>query len=106
MPRRGPDDLLMLVTVHNRGPEAATIHLLPQLWFRNTWSWKSNSAKPELFVGHDGGITAKHPELGEYRLHCDGKHELLFCDNETNVAPALRTEPMPKAISKMPSTST
>src|SRR5216684_7100335 len=46
----GPEDLLMLVTVHNRGPEQATIHVLPQLWFRNTWSWKPDSKKPELFA--------------------------------------------------------
>ena len=38
--KAGPEDMLMRVTVHNRGPEAATLHLLPQLWFRNTWSWK------------------------------------------------------------------
>ncbi|MBI5385596.1 MAG: glucosidase [Verrucomicrobia bacterium] len=78
------DDILMLVTVHNRGPEAATIHLLPQLWFRNTWSWKHGAAKPELSVTHDGAIAAKHAELGEYRLCCDNRPELLFCNNETN----------------------
>src|ERR1051326_3702327 len=69
--KAAPDDTLMLITVHNRGPEAATIHLLPQLWFRNTWSWKSNSPKPELFIGHDGEITAKHAELGEHHLYYD-----------------------------------
>ena len=46
--KAGPEDILMRVTVHNRGPEAATIHLLPQLWFRNTWSWKPDSARPEI----------------------------------------------------------
>src|SRR5262249_44257583 len=81
----GPEEVLMQVTVHNRGLEAATVHLLPQLWFRNTWSWKSNLSKPELFVTNDGAVAAKHPGLGEYRLYCEGKHELLFCDNETNV---------------------
>src|SRR5437879_459238 len=48
--KAGPEDLLMVVTVHNRGPEQATVHVLPQLWFRNTWSWKPNSKKPELFA--------------------------------------------------------
>jgi len=83
--KAGPEDLLMLVTVHNRGPEAATIHLLPQLWFRNTWSWKHGAPKPELTVTNDGAIAANHPELGSYQIHFDGKPELLFCDNETNV---------------------
>jgi hypothetical protein len=82
--KAGPDDILMLVTVHNRGPETATIHLLPQLWFRNTWSWKNGAAKPELTVTNDGAIAARHHELGSYRLYCEGSPELLFCDNETN----------------------
>src|SRR5688572_18181558 len=82
--KAGPDDILMLVTVHNRGPETATIHLLPQLWFRNTWSWKNGAAKPELTV-NDGSVAAKHPDLGGYRLYCEGRPGLLFCDNETNV---------------------
>ncbi|MGH8248873.1 MAG: MGH1-like glycoside hydrolase domain-containing protein, partial [Gammaproteobacteria bacterium] len=83
--KAGPDDILMLITVHNRGPETATIHLLPQLWFRNTWSWKSGAAKPELTATDGGAIAAKHPELGSCQLHCEGRPELLFCDNETNV---------------------
>jgi Glycosyl hydrolase family 63 C-terminal domain len=83
--KAGPDDLLMLVTVHNRGPEAATIHLLPQLWFRNTWSWKHNSARPTLSAAEDGSVFATYPELGDYRFYSDGQRELLFCENETNV---------------------
>src|SRR5712664_829510 len=83
--KAGPDDILMLVTVHNRGPEAATIHLLPQVWFRNAWSWKAGAVKPELTAKNDGAIAAKHPELGGYQLYCDDRPELLFCDNETNV---------------------
>ena len=82
--KAGPDDLLMLVTVHNRGPETATIHLLPQLWFRNAWSWKNGATKPELTATNDGAIVAKHPELGSYQLYCEGRPKLLFCDNETN----------------------
>src|SRR5437870_4610157 len=66
--KAGPDDILMLVTVHNRGPETATIHLLPQLWFRNTWSWKNGAVKPTLRMGEDSSIIAEHDELGEYRL--------------------------------------
>ncbi len=82
--KAGPDDILMLVTVQNRGPENATVHVLPQLWFRNTWSWKTNSAKPQLTAGRNGSILAAHTELGTYTLHCDGKPELLFTENETN----------------------
>src|SRR5262249_23292148 len=82
--KAGPEDILMLVTVHNRGPDAATIHLLPQLWFRNTWSWKKGAPKPELAATNHGPIAVKHPELGSYQLHCQDRPELLFCDNETN----------------------
>ncbi len=82
--KAGPEDILMRVTVHNRGPEEAKIHLLPQLWFRNTWSWKDGTAKPELSATQDGAIAASHPELGEYRLYCENSPQLLFCDNETN----------------------
>ena len=67
----GPDDILIRVTVHNRGPEAARLHLLPTLWFRNTWSWKAGSPKPNLREA-DGAIRASHPELGDYTLTCDG----------------------------------
>jgi hypothetical protein len=83
--KAGPDDILVLVTVHNRGQETATIHLLPQLWFRNTWSWKNDAAKPELTATQDGVVTAGHSELGSYQLYCEGSPELLFCENETNV---------------------
>jgi hypothetical protein len=77
-------DILMRITVHNRGPEAAVVHLLPQLLFRNTWSW-DNSEKPVLRGEKDGSVSARHATLGDFRLYCDGKPELLFCDNETNV---------------------
>ncbi len=83
--KAAPDDLLMRVTVHNRGPEVATIHVLPQLWFRNTWSWNSHSARPELSLEKPGIIRAQQAELGIYRLHCEGQPEILFCDNETNI---------------------
>jgi hypothetical protein len=82
--KAGPDDILMRVTVHNRGPEEATIHLLPQLWFRNTWAWKTNGARPELSLSNRGAISAKHADLGEYTLHLEGATGVLFCDNETN----------------------
>ena len=80
----GAEDLLMRVSVHNRGPEEAMIHLLPQLWFRNTWSWKPDSLKPELALTNQGSVSAKHAELGEYALYFEGQSEVLFCENETN----------------------
>ena len=83
--KAAPDDILMQVTVHNRGPEAATLHLLPQLWFRNTWSRKPGSPKPSLAATRDGVIVAQHPELGRFELHCEGNPERLFCENETNL---------------------
>jgi hypothetical protein len=81
--KAGPDDVLMRVTVHNRGPEAATLRVLPQLWFRNTWSWK-NSARPSLSRTGRNAILATHAELGDYSLDCDGAPQILFCDNDTN----------------------
>jgi hypothetical protein len=77
------DDLLMLVTAHNRGPEPATLHLLPTLWFRNTWSWGDAVQKP-LLRAAGAGVRASHPELGEWTLAADSQAELLFCENETN----------------------
>jgi len=82
--KEGPEDILIRVTVHNRGPEAARLHLLPTLWFRNTWSWEKDAAKPSLKEAGPGRIQAAHPELGEYTLACDGKAELLFTENESN----------------------
>lgn len=82
--KAGPEDMLIRVTVHNRGPAAPAIHLLPQLWFRNTWAWEPNSPKPELALSNRGAISAKHATLGEYTLHLDGDPEVLFCENETN----------------------
>jgi hypothetical protein len=79
----GPEDVLVRVTVHNRGPEAAQLHVLPTLWFRNTWSWKPGQPRPAL-RGEAGVIRATHPELGERALACDGQPDLLFTENESN----------------------
>ncbi len=80
----GPDDILARITVHNRGPEAARLHVLPTLWFRNTWSWGAPQPKP-VIREEAGAICASHATLGEYTLACDGAPELLFTENETNV---------------------
>ncbi len=84
--KAAPKDLLMQVTVHNRGPEEAVLHLLPQVWFRNTWSWKGEARKPRLVVAEAGAVEVSHPELGTYTLYAENDPPLLFCDNETNVA--------------------
>jgi hypothetical protein len=81
--KEGPDDILIRVSVHNRGKEAARLQLLPTLWFRNTWSWGDEGPKPILREA-GGAIVASHPELGEYTLSCDGAPELLFTENESN----------------------
>jgi len=83
--KASPEDILMRITVHNRGPEAASIHVIPQLWFRNTWSWKKGADKPELLRKGNGSIAARHAILGEYHLFFDGNPELLFCENDTNM---------------------
>ena len=82
--KEGPEDILIRITVHNRGPEAAQLQLLPTLWFRNTWSWKAGIPKPSLRED-EGSIHASHPEIGDYVLYCDGTPELLFTENESNL---------------------
>ena len=79
-----PEDILIKVSVHNRGPEAAQIHLLPTLWFRNTWSWGDGAPKPELHQTEGGKVQATHPQLGDCTLQCEGAAELLFTENESN----------------------
>ncbi|MEW6336069.1 MAG: glucosidase [Acidobacteriota bacterium] len=81
--KAGPEDILVEISVHNRGPEASRLHLLPTLWFRNTWSW-GNSARPSLRAADSATIRASHQELGDVTLACDGSPELLFTENETN----------------------
>ena len=80
------DDILMLVTAHNRGPDAATLHLMPTLWFRNTWSWGYDSTKPTLEAGA-GRARGARVARGAGRvgvLRAEPTAELLFCENETN----------------------
>jgi hypothetical protein len=85
--KAAPDDILMRITIHNRGPAAAALHVLPQLWFRNTWSWKEpDSAKPvvQQLPLEEPVAVAWHRWLGDFYWQCPGARELLFCDNETN----------------------
>jgi len=78
-----PEDILVRITVHNRGPEAALLHVLPTLWFRNTWSWEEGGTKPVIRQLQDG-IQASHPQVGDRVLQCEGEPELLFTENESN----------------------
>jgi len=83
-----PEDILIQISVCNRGPETASIHVLPTLWFRNTWSWSPGEAKPALrqVPGPKGAsvVSAVHGDLGERFLYCEGQVPLLFTANETN----------------------
>jgi hypothetical protein len=79
------DDVLIRITVANRGPEDAVLHLLPTLWFRNTWSWDVGAARPTLAAIGDGVIEAVHPTLGRRWLVGDGATALIFTENESNL---------------------
>jgi hypothetical protein len=85
--KAAPDDILMRLTVHNRGPETAEVYVLPQLWFRNTWSWSEiqTQTRPRLQGIGDGSVEADHPELGRFRCQVDPPPNWLFCENETNL---------------------
>ena len=85
-----PYDILIRANVTNCGPEPAVLHLLPTLWFRNTWSWGRDNYKPAMQEDSSSdqkivAINASHKMLGEYRLYCEGADRLLFTENETNV---------------------
>jgi len=91
--KAGPEDLLVEITVTNRGPEAAELHLLPTLWFRNDWSsWlTSSAAKPRLErvdgpTGTNTISTSAHAGLGQSYLYAEGETPLLFTENETNAS--------------------
>src|SRR5215469_4187487 len=82
--KNDPEDILIQITVHNRGPETSVLHVMPTLWFRNTWSWEKDAAKPILLQRQKGVIQASHPQLGELVLYCEGRPELIFTENESN----------------------
>jgi hypothetical protein len=86
--KASPEDLLIQISIHNRGPEPAELHVLPTLWFRNQWSWLAGLERPVLqqVVGPPltSVVQAVHAKLGEFNLYCDGDVPLLFTENETN----------------------
>lgn len=102
-----PEDLLIRIGVSNRGPETAPIHVLPTLWFRNSWRWGRDDRRPsiasrlaeqEKWAGVST-LVAQHWQLGEYGLYCAGADELLFTENETNYERLYRT-PSPTLYTK------
>jgi hypothetical protein len=82
--KAAPDDVCIVVTATNHGPEPAPLHLLPQVWFRNTWSWGGDTRRPVLNRLAASAVAAEHGYLGRYVLAAEGSPEVLFCDNETN----------------------
>ena len=85
--KASPTDVLIQIGVNNQGPEAAGLHVLPTLWFRNIWSWWPEEPKPSLKDASRrgaGAIAASDASLGDYFLHCEGHPRLLFTENETN----------------------
>ena len=81
--KAAPEDLLIRITVRNAGPDTATLHVLPTLWFRNTWSWEAQAAQPQISPV-EGALVADHAELGRRWLSSSDSPAALFCDNETN----------------------
>ena len=79
------EDILIKITLTNRGPENANLHLLPTVWFRNTWSWGNSGTRPQLFQLTDAAvIELDHPQFGHRWLYCENSPNLLFTENETN----------------------
>ncbi|HRK96517.1 MAG TPA: glucosidase, partial [Rhodospirillales bacterium] len=86
--KEGPEDILIAIGVTNRGPEAASLTVLPTIWFRNTWSWSDDTPKPNLKQVEKKSpfsiVAAVHAELGVRYLYCAGAPQVLFTENETN----------------------
>ena len=112
--KAGPRDILLKITAHNRGPDAAELHLLPTIWFRNTWSWNTDVPRPEIKPDRSG-LRLIHPEWDDYRFWAEGIQpnphppslagkgggglgHFLFTDNETNT-PSLFNSPAPAGAS-------
>ncbi|GAA3865560.1 glucosidase [Saccharothrix violaceirubra] len=82
--KAGPDDILMRITAHNRGDEDRTLHVLPTLWFRHTWSWAGGADRPHLRATAPGTVVAHDPELGRRSLVVDRAVPVLVTGNETD----------------------
>ena len=86
--KESPEEILTKITIWNRGPDSATLHLLPHFWFRNQWRWEEENTKPEMHAISGSkdvsSVAASHQHLGQRYLHAYGAPPLLFTDNETN----------------------
>ena len=80
------NDILIKITIHNRGANDCELSVLPTIWFRNTWDWGYDNYLPELTADSHGVIEVYHRDLGQMWLNGEGSPELLFCDNETNTS--------------------
>ncbi|WP_018344681.1 MGH1-like glycoside hydrolase domain-containing protein [Cytophaga aurantiaca] len=78
------EDILIKISVVNRGPEEAEITVLPTLWFRNIWTWGYDFAKPKMAAQKDGSILIEHDFIGKRHFYSDQADRLLFCENESN----------------------
>jgi glycogen debranching enzyme len=83
--KQSPRHILILISIYNRGCEERSIHILPTIWFRNTWAWGHDTNKPELNSDNAATINAYQQVLGQYYLQGEGFPESLFCDNESNI---------------------
>ncbi|MDF2192439.1 glucosidase [Paraflavitalea sp. CAU 1676] len=81
-----PNDILIQITVHNRGGEAASLHVLPTVWFRNTWCWGRQEYTPSLYQNDDNCIGIEHRDIEMAHLYYEGAGTPLYCENETNTA--------------------
>ena len=93
------DDILVAITIHNRSSEAASLHVIPTAWFRNTWSWGRHDYKPVLWKEGNNAIRMQHERLAVQYLYYEAGGNALFCENETNNARLYHTAggtPYPK----------
>ena len=77
-------DILIKITICNRGKKEASLNVLPTLWFRNTWRWGYENYKPSLLSSNNNEVIIDHRMFPDFKLHADGDSSFLFCDNETN----------------------
>ncbi|MBS1502971.1 MAG: glucosidase, partial [Bacteroidetes bacterium] len=82
--KNSPTDILVKITVCNRGSDDASLNVLPTIWFRNTWAWGHDDYKPGMSDGMTGIIDIFHHKLGQFWFHAEGSPPFLFCDNESN----------------------
>lgn len=80
------NDILIRITIFNRGRDTASVNVLPNIWFRNTWSWQPNTSKPSLYLDDETTIRLNHDNAGSFYLYSNKQVPALFCENETNVS--------------------